>query len=72
MQFLIATNGLAYLQTPAGVVVQVTPNSFKVKDLDGQVLDMNVTQVVPELRALSAALAKEAQYWISALRPQLI
>ena len=65
LQIVATTNGLSCLVTPRGLVVQLTPNTFKVKDLDGQVKDMDVSRLKKGLKNLTDAVNEEVKDWIS-------
>lgn len=67
VEILVATNGLAYLKSESGVVVQVTPNSLKVKELNGEIKDVSVADptVKMMISSISSALAEEAKDWIA-------
>lgn len=64
-EILAATNGLSYLTTLRGVVLQITPNSIKVKDLDGKIKTMDTSKLREGLKALSHAISEEAKDWMS-------
>ena len=68
MEIVVTTNGLAYMRLASGVVVQITPRALVVKDANGQVKAMDLSQTRRELQILSAALDAEAKYWISSSR----
>ena len=72
MQIVASINGLSYLVTPCGVTVQLMPDSFKVKDVDGKTRTMPVPdnptysrEFKQQLKELSDIVTEEVKDWIS-------
>lgn len=67
VEILVTTDGLAYWKSKSGVVVRVTPNSLKVKELNGQIKDVDVADPAAKkmLSSISSALAEEAKDWVA-------
>ena len=67
LDILVATNGLTYLKTKRGTVVQATADSLKVKELNGRIKDADLSHPDARkgLQVVSAALAEEAKDWIA-------
>lgn len=64
LQIVAATNGLSYLVTPRGVILQITPDAIKVKDFDGQIIEMDVSQMKHALKDLTDGISEEVKQWI--------
>ena len=64
LKIVATTKGLSYLVTPRGVIVQLTPNSLKVKDLNGQIKELDSSKVKSALKWISTTLSNEVKDWI--------
>ena len=64
LQIVAVNNGLSYLITPRGLIIQMTPDAIKVKELDGTVKDLDVSEMKEALKHLTEDVSKEVNDWI--------
>ena len=65
LELMSGTYGVAFLATRSGLILSTTPYVITVKDLDGQMKNMNVSEDDTLVKVLNHALGQEAKYWIS-------
>ena len=65
LQIVATTDGRFSLLTPQGVIVQMTQDSIRVKDLDGKVKSLNSAEMKTGLKNLTDAISIEVKNLIS-------
>ena len=63
-KIVAVNNGLSYFTTSRGVLLQITPNTIKIKDLDGQIKVLDTSELKNALKSLSHAISEEVKDWI--------
>ena len=63
IEFTLNTSGFAQLRTAGGLLLQLTPDSFKFKGMDRELKEMNIEG--GPIKGLSDAFAREAKKLIS-------